>query len=94
MPYADPEKQREAHNAACKRWRVRAKQRYDAQQMVKRAVKNGTLIRWPGCAACHRKRGLEAHHCDYEQPLQVVWLCMKCHKATHAIARLCETDLL
>lgn len=85
MPYADPVKQREAHNKACKRWRQRARKRYLAQQKVKTAIDTGKLVPWPGCAACKRKRKLEAHHVDYDEPLQVVWLCMKCHKATHAI---------
>ncbi len=93
MPYADPEKQRTAHNEAVKRWRQRSKKRYNAQQAVKNAVKSGQLVPWPGCACCKRKRGLEAHHCDYDSPLDVIWLCMLCHKAAHRIAGFRGTDL-
>lgn len=85
MPYKDPEKQRIAHNAACQRWRERDRKRYLAHQAVKYAVKAGKLVPWPGCAACRRKRNLHAHHCDYDRPLDVVWLCVKCHKKAHAI---------
>lgn len=81
----DEEKYRKAHNEACKRWRARAAKRYEAQQIVKHAIKAGRLVPWPGCAACKRKRNLEAHHPNYDAPLSVVWLCMKCHKKTHAI---------
>jgi mono/diheme cytochrome c family protein len=92
MPYADPARQRAAHNEACARWRAKSAKRYAAQQAVKAAIKTGRLVRWPGCAACHRKRGLEAHHADYDRPLDVVWLCMKCHKAAHAIVGFRNTD--
>jgi hypothetical protein len=92
MPYACPERQRAAHNEAVKRWRQKSAKRYAAQQAVKKALANGSLVRWPGCAACPRKRGLEAHHYDYDQPLCVTWLCMKCHKAAHAIVGFRDTD--
>jgi hypothetical protein len=92
MPYACPIKQREAHNAALQRWREKSKKRYAAQQAVKAAIASGKLEKWPGCAACKRKRDLEAHHFDYDQPLQVTWLCMKCHKATHAIVGFRNTE--
>lgn len=92
MPYADPIKQRAAHNEAVKRWRARSAKRYAAQQAVKAALANGSLIKWPGCAACRRVRGLEAHHCDYDRPLDVVWLCMKCHKAAHSIVGFRDTE--
>lgn len=87
MPYADPVKQRAAHNEACQRWREKAKERYRAHQIVKAAVASGKLVPAPVCQAypCKRKRKLEAHHPDYSSPLDVVWLCMKCHKAAHAI---------
>src|SRR6478609_8333127 len=85
MPYADPEKRRITHNECCKRWRERSKKRYLAQKAVSNAVRTGKLVPWPGCAACRRKRNLHAHHCDYDAPLDVVWLCVKCHKAAHAI---------
>ena len=25
----------------------------------------------------------DAHHCDYERPLDVRWLCRRCHRAFH-----------
>ena len=28
---------------------------------------------------------VEMHHEDYDQPLQVVWLCKRCHVATHRV---------
>ena len=31
------------------------------------------------CAWCRRRRSLERHHWDYDQPLAVVYLCRDCH---------------
>ena len=53
--------------------------------MVNRAVRRGELVRPDVCENCgFRRRGVEAHHGDYAQPLAVQWLCRECHKAWHA----------
>lgn len=85
MPYADPERQRRAVAEARERWRKKAEKRHKAKLAVRAAIQSGKLVKWPGCAACKRKRNLEAHHYDYDRPLDVTWLCVKCHKACHAI---------
>lgn len=38
------------------------------------------------CNRCNEEKPflkLEAHHCDYSLPLEVLWLCMPCHKEWH-----------
>ena len=50
--------------------------------MVTNAVKRGTLKPMP-CWVCGEKA--EAHHPDYSQPFDVVWLCTLHHRQTHAI---------
>lgn len=38
------------------------------------------LIERPFCCSwCRRRRSLERHHWDYDQPLAVVYLCRDCH---------------
>lgn len=33
---------------------------------------------------CNNGRsGIQAHHCDYNRPLDIVWLCRKCHYEWH-----------
>jgi len=55
-----------------------------ARNAVTRALKRGTLTRPFWCVRC--KAGnvrIEAHHPDYQDRLNVVWLCPKCHMVVH-----------
>lgn len=44
------------------------------------ALKEGRLVRQP--CRCGQPKA-EAHHADYRKPLDVVWLCLKCHRDEH-----------
>ena len=35
------------------------------------------------CECCEAREGITAHHPDYTKPLEVVWLCVDCHKELH-----------
>ena len=57
---------------------------------VKRAIKKGILIPRTDCELCGQvpntqqgRKGIEAHHSDYNKPLEVLWLCQKCHHHWH-----------
>lgn len=60
-----------------------------ARQMVSRAVRKGILIRPEECSRCGERPGvnvaggpkIQGHHHDYNKPLDVEWLCAKCHRA-------------
>lgn len=52
-----------------------------ARQKVYYAIKTGKLIKKP-CEICGDKN-VEAHHEDYGKPLEVRWLCKRCHKEYH-----------
>lgn len=52
-----------------------------AWRLVKKAVRRGELVRGP-CSRCGAARA-HGHHADYARPLDVVWLCARCHKAEH-----------
>ena len=45
----------------------------------------GKLVPKP-CEACGATRA-EKHHEDYRKPLQVRWLCVKCHRERHRESR-------
>lgn len=52
-----------------------------AHIMVKTALRNGFLKKYP-CVVCGIQK-TEAHHDDYNKPLDVRWLCSKHHKEVH-----------
>lgn len=94
---ADPDKTRrrveayrktEAGKAARKRadQNTRAKLKADPQKgraraAINRAVKKGQIARQP-CEECGSSPA-QAHHEDYSKPLDVRWLCTRCHGLEH-----------
>lgn len=56
----------------------------EAIHAVSLAVKRGDLIRPDNCTICGCECKIEAHHEDYDRPLDVVWACSSCHKRIHA----------
>jgi transposase-like protein len=54
-----------------------------AHSAVHRAVESGVLVMPRNCEACSTMKKLHAHHEDYTRPLDVRWLCPRCHKRLH-----------
>lgn len=52
-----------------------------ARDRVRKAIESGRLVKQP-CEKCDELE-VEAHHDDYEKPLDVNWLCVPCHGARH-----------
>ncbi len=71
----------------CRNCRIKISQspKTRARSIVTRAIKTGELIRRP-CEVCGDPT-VQAHHEDYEKPLDVRWLC----KAHHVIVHLKKT---
>ena len=71
--------------------RVRHKEEARARYALNRAVKSGAITRPSHCEQCgqieelnHRgQTNIHGHHDDYAKPLEVRWLCRKCHVAHH-----------
>lgn len=51
-----------------------------ARMITKIAIAAGFLINPALCEKCGKKGKIEAHHPDYDKPMEVMWLCIKCHK--------------
>ncbi len=64
-----------------KRMRELHPEKYKARVMLNNAVRDGRITPGP-CEMCGETRGVQAHHDDYFKPLDVNWLCFKCHR-TH-----------
>lgn len=56
-------------------------EKYQARQKVRIAVRGGHLKKL-NCEKCGENK-TEAHHEDYSKPLDVIWLCKKCHTKLH-----------
>ena len=55
-----------------------------AHNKVGSAIKNGSLNKPSCCAVCKELNAkLDAHHCDYDKPLDIIWMCHKCHSDWH-----------
>lgn len=65
-----------------KRWRAENPDAYKAHTAVGNAVRDGKLKKLP-CEFCGDEK-VHAHHKDYSKPLDVIWLCAKCHNRLHA----------
>jgi len=50
-----------------------------AQYLVYLAVKTGKLIRPSTCSKCGAQGKIQGSHNDYTRPLDVEWLCARCH---------------
>lgn len=54
-----------------------------ARSMVGHAIKNGRIVPPAECSECNAVGKVHAHHTDYMDPLNVTWLCHKCHTLRH-----------
>lgn len=59
-----------------------------AYRAVRSAIKSGQLIRPAECTRCGAspstadgRAAIQAHHHDYSKPLDVEWICAKCHRS-------------
>ena len=54
----------------------------NAYQKIRRAKEKGLLLESP-CEVCSSDRIVHAHHKDYSNPYDIVWLCPQCHADEH-----------
>ena len=56
-----------------------------ARAALRNAVVSGTVIKPKSCSRCGiTDKPLHGHHFDYSKPLEVLWLCKKCHGLEHS----------
>ena len=73
---------KEVHKKSNDKWIKNNKKKQQAHIKVRKAIERGILIKQP-CEICGREDRVHAHHCDYDKPLDVMWLCPICHRAWH-----------
>jgi len=80
-------KNRERNLEAGVSYRKRYPERARAAWTIGNSYKARKIIRPGKCSRCERERQIEAHHEDYSKPLDVIFLCTRCHRRLHAMRR-------
>lgn len=81
--YAKTNSGKEAYVRANRNYRKRNPDIYKAHSLVNSAVREGVLVKPNNCQSCSTVSSLQGHHCDYNKPLDVTWLCESCHIDWH-----------
>lgn len=59
-------------------------EKHEARKIMAAAVRSKKIIKPESCSLCNEiSKRIEGHHKDYSKPLEIVWLCCKCHRASH-----------
>lgn len=66
------------------KWRLENPEAYRAQTAVGNALRDGKIEKEP-CFMCGATENIHGHHHDYSKPLDVTWLCARCHHRLHAL---------
>src|SRR5210317_636309 len=70
-----------------KQYRERFPEKAIARSAVNNAIRDGRLKKGGECEKCGEKDRIHGHHDDYSKPLDVRWLCARCHQIHHASER-------
>lgn len=79
-----------AVKAAGARYSAKNKHKRKAKDLVNQAIKVGQITK-TNCEHCGSLDNIEGHHPDYSKPLEVIWLCIKCHNLEHIRLRKLTT---
>ena len=55
------------------------RQKYKARKITQNGLRNGIIVRPSVCSVCGKSGKIHAHHEDYSKPLEIMWLCPRCH---------------
>lgn len=59
------------------------KERARAVAIAGAAMRAGRLLKPTTCSNCGGDDYIEGHHEDYSSPLDITWLCFRCHRRRH-----------
>ena len=73
------------NNEPVKKYKYKYPHKKRAHLYVELAIEYGHLTRPNNCSKCKIECKPQGHHPDYSKPLEVIWLCPKCHSFEHRI---------
>lgn len=76
-------KNKDRHRKNCKEWKNRNRLKTNAHSLIAKHLVREKLERPTQCEKCMTQCKPEAHHEDYNKPLDVQWLCRICHAQAH-----------
>jgi len=83
ISYFKTPKGRSALIRASNNARKKFPEKWDARSKLRYAVKTGKIKKPTHCEVCDEIKTLQGHHPDYSKPLEVKWLCTRCHADEH-----------
>lgn len=82
--YSQTEEGKEKHRKAKKKWTESNIVKKAASTIIGNALRSGKIIKPELCEICEIKHErIHGHHDDYAYPMEVRWLCPKCHTKWH-----------
>lgn len=83
------EKNKEKVKASMDKWLIKNKKQRFANVTLCNAVRDGRIEKPSNCSMCGViDEKLHGHHDDYNKPLDVRWVCVKCHHEIHKSLKL------
>ena len=76
----NPQRVKELQKIALKNWREKNEHKIRAET---KAYKNIPIPKNQLCEICKKNIATERHHEDYSKPLEVMFVCNKCHNRIH-----------
>lgn len=67
--------------------------KYKAHNELNNSLRDGKILKPSNCQNCKIECNPHGHHDDYSKPLDVRWLCTKCHTDFHNAVREKEREL-
>ena len=81
--YLQTENGKQAKKKASENYKQKHPMKYAAHIVFRNAVRDKKIKTKNTCEVCGSNNLIEGHHDDYTKPLDVRWLCVKCHKEWH-----------
>ena len=75
-------KGREIQKRSTESWVTKNRSKKNIHVQTSHAIRSG-LIKKKNCEVCNESYLVDAHHDDYNKPLNIRWLCRKHHKKFH-----------